>query len=136
MRRKSLLQEVTVRKTDWLESFDFRLLLKVRQLILHIVHRHSSLLPLKPFISPLRHSLVSPVPGLEEDGRGPVVAKVVGGLARCACGELCGIHDFGAHVGDERVPADDLVQVGRGSAAWLDEGIQPVDDELGAAETD
>ena len=35
----------------------------------------------------------------------------------------------------ERVAADDLVKVRRGGRAWVDEGVETFDDELGALES-
>lgn len=122
--------------TDRLERLDFRLLLKVCKLILHIVYRHTAILALEPFIGLLRHALISAVPSLEENGSGPVIRKIISGLASRACRELGWVHDFWSHVWYERVAADDLVEMGGWSLAGFDERIEAVDDELGAAEAD
>ena len=69
------------------------LLLVVRELIIHVVYSHSTLLALKSSIGLLRDALVRPVAGPEVERGGPVVGEIVGGLACCAIGQ-CGVIVF------------------------------------------
>lgn len=80
----------------------------------------------------LRYPLVAAVASLEVQVRGPVVGEVVGESAGGAGGVLRDV--VGGHGHVEGVAADNLVDMGRRDLARVDEGVYPVNDDLGAAE--
>lgn len=81
----------------------------------------------------LLNTLVCAVLRLEVQVRGPVVGEILRELAGCAG---CGVRDVtGGHGDVEAVSSDDLVDVGRGDLARVDEGVKTVDDDLGAPES-
>ena len=80
----------------------------------------------------LWHTLVGPVLGLKEHDGGPVIGQVLNEAARGAGRSGYEVVSGGVHGQVERVAADDLMEMGRVSLARVDEGIDTVDDELGA----
>ena len=82
----------------------------------------------------LSHAFKAPVSGLKVQVCRPVVRKVIGRAACRASRGLCNIG--GRHGSVKGVAADDLVHVRRRQAAGLDERVQPLNSDLGAAETE
>ena len=80
--------------------------------------------------------MVPPVIALEEHDGGPVVGKVLYKGARGAGGLAHEVMGLWVHGDVERVSADNLVQMGRVEHARVDEGVDAVDDELGAGEAE
>ena len=79
------------------------------------------------------HTLEGAVPGPEVKVGGPVVGEVVRELARGAGGGLGDV--TGGHGGVEAVSSDNLVDVGGGKLTGVDEGVETVNDNLGASES-
>lgn len=78
--------------------------------------------------------MVAAVLGLEEHDGCPVVGQILSEAAGCA-GRLTGqVVHAGFHSQVERVAADDLVKVGSVADTWVDEGVNAIDDQLGAGE--
>ncbi len=80
----------------------------------------------------LGDALVAAVASLEVQVRCPVVGEVIGKLAGGAGGVLGDV--VGGHGDVEGVAADNLVDMRRGDLAGVDEGVDPVDDDLSAPE--
>lgn len=95
-----------------------------------VVHRDAAD-AFQPFAGDLRHALEGAVARAEVQDCGPVVGEVLGEGAAGAGGER---GEVVRERGVEGVPADDLVEVWGGDGAWVDEGVEAVDDELGAFE--
>lgn len=90
--------------------------------------------PLGPAVPNLGDSVVRPFLILEEhDGR-PVVRHVLGEGAGCAGRLLHEVVAVHVHGDIEGVAADDLVEMRRVEHARVDQGVDSVDDELGAGE--
>ena len=70
------------------------------------------------------------VAGAEEKNGGPIVGQVFGGnTGRAGCRRGHVVCDW-IHGDIEGVATDDLVEMGRGSHAGVDERVKAVDDEL------
>jgi hypothetical protein len=82
----------------------------------------------------LGNSLEGAVACLEVDIGGPVVGKVLRVSAAGASRHRRGVVHGGGHGGVERVASHDLMHVCRGDIARLDQGVDLVDGQLGAAE--
>lgn len=80
--------------------------------------------------------MVLPVLALEEHDGSPVVGKVLHKGARSASRLAHHVVGLRVHGDVERVSADNLVQVRRVEHSRVDEGVDAVDDELGAGETE
>ena len=91
----------------------------------------------QPDVGELRHPLVGAVAGAEVHDRRPVVGEVLGERAGRAGRVGDQVVARGAvHARVERVPAHDLVHVRRGERARVHEGVEPLDHELRAPESD
>ena len=80
----------------------------------------------------LRYALVGAVAGLEVEVRSPVVAEVLAELTGGAGGNLRDVTSCHRRV--ESVASHDLVHVRRRDQARVDEGVEPVNDDVWAAE--
>lgn len=67
---------------------------------------------------------------LKVHGGGPIVGEVLGEGAGSAGGLVA---DIASHVGMERIPTDNLVNMGRRSPTRLDKRIETLDCESGAS---
>jgi hypothetical protein len=121
----------------WLEALH-RLRLQVipRQVKLCVVHRKTALSSIRSAQKRLHrdhgHTVVGAVGWvLEVQDGGPVVGEVVGHLARGA-GSARG--NVTRHAGVEGISADDVVDVGGGERAWLDDWVEALDCESRAWE--
>lgn len=102
------------------------LLLPVRpETLLRIVNRHARLLTIVQTrrISILPDAFERPVPCPEIEHRGPVVGEILRVETGRAGGPLADV-DGGVDGGVEGVAADDLVHVGRGGVAGLDDRVE------------
>ena len=120
---------ITFARTYWLEGRD----LGARCVSSNVVNCHAAL-DIKPDVRNLGNPLKGAVLGLEVSARRPVVAEVLRVGAAGASGLGRGVEDTGRHAGVERVASDDLMDVGAPNNTRIDQGVDPVDGKLGAAE--
>ena len=85
-------------------------------------------------VGDLGDALVRAIPGLEVDVGSPVVGEILRVCATRASRGRGRVVGLGRHAGVERVTSDNLVHVGGRGVARLDQGVDAIDGELGAAE--
>ena len=83
-----------------------------------------------------RDTLVGAIGVLEEHDGGPVVGEVLGECARGAGAPVSNVAVRDVHGGVEDITTDDLVKVGRRDFARLDEGVDALDAQGRAAESE
>jgi hypothetical protein len=105
------------------------------EIFLGVIDRHPALLSLKISICIDWHAFVSPVAGLEIENRGPVIGEVLGEEASRAI-RFVAERPRGVHGGIEGISAHNLVQMGRRDLARLNKGIEALDADGGASESE
>src|SRR3569833_1174503 len=117
-------------KTNRLERRDLLLAVGV-EVLLDVVHRHTTDQVAQKSIRVLRDAVVRAVARLEVQQSRPVVGRVLGELAGRARGLRANIP---RHGGVERIPSFYLMHVGAGDGTGLDDGVEALDDQLAASE--
>ncbi len=102
--------------------------------ILDIINRQAADEVAQESVGILRHAMVRPVTGLEEQHGRPVVGRVLGEAARRAGGLRADV-DFGVHARVEGIATDDLVKMPRTDDAGLDDRIKTLDDQSRTSES-
>jgi len=120
-----MLSRLTLnRVTYWLECGHLQVTIGV-EVLLGVVDGHSTIDAVgEGSVLHDGYALVGTIGVLEVHGGGPVVGEIFGEGASCACTLLA---DITSHVGVESISSNNLMDVGGGSPAGLDEGVETLD---------